>query len=81
MKNAGPYNGFLAAGLVWASLARDQAKSLPLFFLPCVILAGVHGALALPTTLTLHLHTIPGLIAFILCLLPNRPVTSDTKQE
>ena len=41
--NQGLYNGFLAAGLVWAIMSgrRDVAT----FFLGCVIVAGVYGAL------------------------------------
>jgi putative membrane protein len=43
--NQGLYNGFLAAGLTWGLLAADpvgfQAK---LFFLACVIVAGLYGA-------------------------------------
>ena len=43
--NQGLYNGFLAAGLVWGMIAADpvgfQAK---IFFLICVIIAGLYGA-------------------------------------
>lgn len=43
--NQGLYNGFLAAGLVWSLIAADpvgfQAK---VFFLLCVIIAGLYGA-------------------------------------
>ena len=43
--NQGLYNGFLAAGLVWGMIAADpvgfQAK---VFFLTCVIIAGLYGA-------------------------------------
>jgi putative membrane protein len=43
--NQGLYNGFLAAGLVWGMIAADpvgfQAK---VFFLACVIIAGLYGA-------------------------------------
>lgn len=40
--NQGLYNGFLAAGLVWGLLAGSQPFKV--FFLACVILAGVYGA-------------------------------------
>lgn len=40
--NQGLYNGFLAAGLFWG-LIEDKTE-LQVFFLSCVILAGVHGA-------------------------------------
>jgi len=40
--NQGLYNGFLVAGLVWG-LAADQ-EDVQLFFLACVVVAGVYGA-------------------------------------
>jgi putative membrane protein len=39
--NQGLYNGFLAAGLVWGLVAHDAALSIRIFFLGCVIVAGV----------------------------------------
>ena len=42
--NQGLYNGFLAAGLIWSLLAPVlYAKPLALFFLACVLLAGIYG--------------------------------------
>lgn len=40
--NMGLYNGFLAAGLVWAALTVEPA--IALFFLTCVLVAGLFGA-------------------------------------
>ncbi len=40
--NQGLYNGFLAAGLVWAIVA--QKNDVALFFLGCVIVAALYGA-------------------------------------
>lgn len=44
--NQGLYNGFLAAGLVW-SLVDGGVNAYPvrLFFLACVVVAGVYGGL------------------------------------
>ena len=43
--NQGLYNGFLVAGLVWGLLAADAIGfQVKLFFLGCVIVAGVFGA-------------------------------------
>ena len=43
--NQGLYNGFLAAGLVWSLLAREPvAFEAKVFFLGCVVVAGVYGA-------------------------------------
>ena len=42
--NQGLYNGFLAAGLIWALLApAAYAAKLALFFLGCVLIAGLYG--------------------------------------
>src|SRR5205085_10192073 len=42
--NQGLYNGFLAAGLIWALLApAAYARELALFFLACVLVAGLYG--------------------------------------
>ena len=45
--NQGLYNGFLAAGLIWSLLICDIAwsKNVALFFLSCVLVAGIYGAL------------------------------------
>ena len=43
--NQGLYNGFLAAGLLWSVFAPpDFAPALKVFFLSCVMVAGVVGA-------------------------------------
>lgn len=45
--NQGLYNGFLAAGLIWSLLICDTAWSInvALFFLGCILIAGIYGAL------------------------------------
>jgi putative membrane protein len=44
--NQGLYNGFLAAGLIWSLLAAPAlAHPLRIFFLACVIVAGIYGGL------------------------------------
>ncbi|MCZ2475790.1 DUF1304 domain-containing protein [Aquirufa ecclesiirivi] len=45
--NQGLYNGFLAAGLIWSLCISDPAwsKNVALFFLACVSVAGLFGAL------------------------------------
>jgi putative membrane protein len=42
--NQGLYNGFLAAGLVWSLVPGPMSFPLRVFFLGCVILAGIVGA-------------------------------------
>ena len=46
--NQGLYNGFLAAGLVWAAVhpTAEFSVQLKIFFLSCVILAGLFGGLS-----------------------------------
>lgn len=45
--NQGLYNGFLAAGLIWSLLTKEvlMQQNLALFFLACVFIAGIYGAI------------------------------------
>lgn len=45
--NQGLYNGFLSAGLIWSLLISDTiwSKNMALFFLICILIAGIYGAL------------------------------------
>lgn len=62
--NQGLYNGFLAAGLLWGLLAGDSVK---IFFLACVIIAGVFGALTASRKI-LWVQALPGAVALALVL-------------
>jgi putative membrane protein len=42
--NQGLYNGFLAAGLVWGLSLGSAGFSVKIFFLCCVVIAGIYGA-------------------------------------
>jgi putative membrane protein len=43
--NQGLYNGFLTAGLIWGLIADNPVGfQVTVFFLSCVMLAGVYGA-------------------------------------
>lgn len=44
--NQGLYNGFLAAGLIWSLTIVNpfEARSVQIFFLSCVTIAGIYGA-------------------------------------
>jgi putative membrane protein len=64
--NQGLYNGFLAAGLIWAALSGTW--SVQLFFLGCVIVAGIFGGLTVGKSI-LWIQAAPGAIAFILAFL------------
>ncbi len=42
--NQGLYNGFLSAGLIWGLLSKQNGHDIKVFFLSCVIIAGIYGA-------------------------------------
>jgi putative membrane protein len=68
--NQGLYNGFLSAGLLW-SLARGRdAFALKVFFLLCVIAAGVFGALTAKTSI-LFVQAMPALLALTLVVMAH----------
>jgi putative membrane protein len=67
--NQGLYNGFLAAGLAWSLLAPpDLAFPLKLFFLSCVVVAGVVGALTVSSRILL-VQALPAAAALALVVL------------
>jgi putative membrane protein len=68
--NQGLYNGFLAAGLLW-SLVAGRGFALKVFFLACVIIAGVFGALTANMSI-LFVQALPGAVAFLLVLATAR---------
>ena len=66
--NQGLYNGFLAAGLVWGILLGSEGFQVKVFFLVCVIVAGLFGA-ATASRKILWVQAVPGVIALALVLL------------
>jgi putative membrane protein len=65
--NQGLYNGFLAAGLAWGLLLGPAGFSIKVFFLACVIVAGVFGA-ATASRKILFVQALPAVIALGLLL-------------
>ena len=65
--NQGLYNGFLAAGLAWGLLLGDAGNPVKIFFLGCVIVAGVFGALTASRKI-LWVQALPGTVARALVL-------------
>lgn len=65
--NQGLYNGFLAAGLVWGLWLGAAGTPIKVFFLDCVIVAGVFGALTASRKI-LWVQALPGAIALGLVL-------------
>jgi len=68
--NQGLYNGFLAAGLIWTFLITDPVwkTNVAIFFLGCVIVAGVYGALTASKKI-FFVQAVPAIIALGLTLL------------
>jgi putative membrane protein len=60
--NQGLYNGFLAAGLLWGLSLGDTGRGVVVFFLLCVIAAGLFGA-ATASRKILWVQAVPGMIA------------------
>ena len=63
--NQGLYNGFLAAGLFWGLLLGEQGSGVKLFFLGCVLVAGLYGA-ATANRKILFIQAIPAAIGLLL---------------
>ncbi|KAA2239501.1 DUF1304 domain-containing protein [Chitinophaga agrisoli] len=67
--NQGLYNGFLSAGLIWSLFISDLewSKHVACFFLGCVIVAGVFGALTASKSIFVK-QALPAIIAMLLVL-------------
>lgn len=67
--NQGLYNGFLAAGLIWSLLICDLqwSKNIALFFLGCVAIAGIYGAITASKRI-LYVQTIPAVLGILTVL-------------
>ena len=70
--NQGLYNGFLAAGLFWGLFANRV--EIKLFFLSCVIVAGIFGGITAKASI-LFTQGLPALLAFVVVLAASRNVT------
>lgn len=70
--NQGLYNGFLAAGLVWGVLAGDPVGfQVTVFFLGCVIVAGIYGALTVSRRI-LVVQAVPAIVALVAVLVAGQ---------
>lgn len=63
--NQGLYNGFLAAGLFWGLMLGDAGLSVKVFFLACVLVAGVFSALTASKKI-LFIQAIPATVGLLL---------------
>jgi len=64
--NQGLYNGFLAAGLLWATMTAQ--RDVALFFLACVVIAGLYGAATVSRRI-FYVQAVPALAAIAALLL------------
>jgi putative membrane protein len=68
--NQGLYNGFLSAGLIWSLLISDPIWkcNIALFFLGCVVAAGVYGGLTVSKKI-IYVQVLPAVLAILFLLL------------
>jgi putative membrane protein len=65
--NQGLYNGFLAAGLAWGICLGTAGLSIKIFFLACVIVAGIFGGITVGRKI-LFIQGLPAALALVLLL-------------
>ena len=65
--NQGLYNGFLAAGLIWGLSLGEAGTSIKIFFLGCVVIAGIFGGLTASRKI-LWVQALPAVAALALLL-------------
>lgn len=63
--NQGLYNGFLAAGLVWGVSLGSNGNDIKIFFLLCVLVAGIFGAMTASRKI-LYIQALPAAVSLIL---------------
>jgi len=66
--NQGLYNGFLAAGLIWGLSLGTAGQPVQLFFLGCVLVAGLYGAMSVGIKILL-VQAVPAALAMAAVLL------------
>jgi putative membrane protein len=66
--NQGLYNGFLAAGLVWGLWLGAEGFGVKVFFLACVLVAGLYGA-ATASRKILYVQALPAAVGLMLLYL------------
>ena len=66
--NQGLYNGFLTAGLIWGLSLGPAGHAVQLFFLGCVFVAGVYGAMTVGVKI-LFVQSVPAALAAAAVLL------------
>ena len=67
--NQGLYNGFLAAGLLFGLLSKNENTLI--FFLICIITAGLYGAYSTKKIRLFYIQSVPAIISLIFILIIN----------
>ena len=62
--NQGLYNGFLAAGLFWGLWLGDEGFGVKVFFLACILVAGLYGA-ATSSRKILFVQAVPAALGLL----------------
>lgn len=62
--NQGLYNGFLAAGLFWGLWLGAEGFGVKVFFLACILVAGLYGA-ATATRKILFIQAVPAALGLM----------------
>ena len=68
--NQGLYNGFLAAGLMWSLVSMQHGYALKIFFLGCVIVAGIYGGVTSKPRI-IWVQALPATVALLSTILAN----------
>ena len=68
-QNQGLYNGFLVAGLLWGLITKK--RDVIVFFLLCVIVAGIYGAVTVKPTIFV-VQAVPAILALGFTMLAKR---------
>ena len=66
--NQGLYNGFLAAGLLWGLWLGPEGFGVKVFFLLCVLVAGLYGAVTASRKI-LFVQALPAALGLVLVYL------------
>ena len=69
--NQGLYNGFLAVGLIWGLIRKEDGFPIRVFFLGCVIVAGIFGGITAKPSI-LYVQAAPAIVALVVTLLARK---------
>ena len=72
--NQGLSNGILAAGLLWG-IVPNQGRSIWMFLLPSIAIAGIYGSISLKSPYPILLQTFPAILALLLLWFAGRTDT------